>query len=107
LLAVSLDEFWLEIKQVEVAGRACHEQLDDPFGARCVSPCRMHLVARNQFAPLEEHRGKRNSAQAAAQAPEKIASIGLLMSHDLPVQSSIRDRFAKSPSHCGGALPKQ
>ncbi len=72
--AVAFDELGLEVEEIEMAGGATHEELDDAFG----------FWGELRF--LAHHRGERNPAEAAAGLPKKVASIG----HDSSPRRKIR-----------------
>ena len=72
--AVAFDELWLEVEEIEMAGGATHEELDDAFGFG------------GELRFLAHHRGERNPAETAAGLPKKVASIG----HDVSPRRKIR-----------------
>lgn len=74
-LAVSFDELGLEVEEIEMAGGATHEELDDAFG----------FGLKLRF--LSHHRGERNPAEAAAGLPKKVASC---CEHDSSPRRKIR-----------------
>ena len=73
---MALDQFRLEIKQVDMTRRAAHEQLNHPLGLRRVVQadwlaCRLR---GRKGTVATEHPGQRDATQPAARAPEKITS---------------------------------
>ncbi len=64
-LAVSFDEFGFEVEKVEVACCACHEKLDDAFGAGWSRWRRAESVGLEEGCECD-------AAEAAAALPEEI-----------------------------------
>ena len=73
---MALDQFRLEIKQVDMTRRTAHEKLNYSLGfGRVVQAdwlTRCLRGSKGTVAP--EHPGQRDAAQPAAGAPEKITS---------------------------------
>ena len=74
-LSVVLDELGLEVEEIEVAGRARHEELHDALRLR------RELQRRGSGSRVEEaegiarkHRGERDAAESATRAPEELAA---------------------------------
>jgi hypothetical protein len=80
-LAAAADQFGFVIEQVALAGAAVHEELDDAACARAVVEATIEIrgarkggcLAREQTLPGEQL-DQRDGAEAAAEAPQEIAS---------------------------------
>jgi hypothetical protein len=76
-LAVLLDQLRFEVEQVDVAGSAGHEELNDPFGFGCVVQSSIGPSSRNvgEGAISPEERGEGYASEPTPGVPEKIAAI--------------------------------
>jgi len=76
-LAVALDEFRLEVEEIDVAGAAGHEELDNAFGpggvVKTAIRARLPRIGEKTFAA--EERGERDAAEPAARVEQELTTI--------------------------------
>jgi hypothetical protein len=72
-LAMPLDQFGLEIKQIEMARRARHEQLHDPFGTGRVMQDLDRTLGRKQIVRIQQA-GEGDSTQTARALKEHFTA---------------------------------
>ena len=81
LLTMAFDQLRFVIKRVALAGRAGHEELNDPLRFRAVVNSAVQVGARRgrerlrQKAMLSEQVREGNSAESSAETPKKLAAV--------------------------------
>ena len=101
-LPVALDERGLVIERVALAGGARHEQLHNPLRLGAMMQAAVEIRAagrgRGEQAVLAEQGSHRNSAESAAETPEKFPAVN----EPRVIRAKLKRRLLRGADVAGG-----